>query len=161
MPSPCPDPASAPDPDSRAWLAALSGGDERERARAAGRLRSLVARAVRDGLRGRGERDPDLAAEAAEAAFERLRASLDAYDGSSRFTVFAASFAFAELARTLGGARSPDCRDCLAAIAEHVEIELVGGSPGGAMPALEAHLGACPGCADAREGLHDFALRRA
>ncbi|MFL5827127.1 MAG: hypothetical protein ACJ76V_11445 [Thermoleophilaceae bacterium] len=149
----------APDPDSRAWIESLTGDDERERLRAQGRLQRLVARAARRELKRRGDADAaELADEAVEQAGGRLLESLADYSGTSRFTLWAARFPVAELARR-SGARGPACDECLDRLDEHVEIELVGGDPDGALPLLARHLDGCDACAQARAGLFEFALR--
>lgn len=153
------EPQEAPDPDSRAWLAALHADDPAERRRSEARLQRLVIRVARRELKRRGDPDAtEVAEEAVEQAGERLRESLGDYSGASRFSVWAARFPIAELARR-GSARRPDCEECLDRLDEHVELELVGADPDGALPLVARHLHSCSACAEARAALLDFALR--
>jgi hypothetical protein len=153
------EPQEAPDPESRAWLAALQAEDPAERRRAEGRLQRLLARAARRDLKRRGDADAaELADEAVEQAGGRLLESLDDYSGASRFTLWAARFPVAELARRFG-ARGSACEECLDRLDEHVEIELVGGDPDAALPLVARHLHGCDACAVARAGLLEFAMR--
>jgi len=90
------------DPDSRAWLAALTGtGAAREEAVA--RLHALLVRAARfqlsrraSRLRLRGESVADLATEAADDALVAVLAHLHDFRGASRFTTWASKFAILE-----------------------------------------------------------------
>jgi len=99
-----PDPPAAGtrvlDPDSREWVARLSGsGAEREAALA--ELHALLAGAARYALARRGselarEGLADLAVEAADDALVAILARLDEFRGESRFTTWAWKFAFYE-----------------------------------------------------------------
>ena len=97
-----PGPRPLLDPDSRAWVAALSGtGAAREEAVA--RLHALLVRAARfqlsrraSRLRLRGESLADLATEAADDALVAVLAHLHDFRGASRFTTWASKFAILE-----------------------------------------------------------------
>ncbi|HEU5363517.1 MAG TPA: sigma-70 family RNA polymerase sigma factor [Gaiellaceae bacterium] len=101
-PEPWPGPRPLLDPDSRAWIAALSGtGATREQAVA--RLHALLVRAARfqlsrraSRLRLRGESVADLATEAADDALVSVLAHLHDFRGASRFTTWASKFAILE-----------------------------------------------------------------
>jgi RNA polymerase sigma-70 factor (ECF subfamily) len=97
--------SSGPDPESRAWLAALrSDGTTRERA--VGRLQELLVRAARfevgrrrsalPHLRG-GDLD-DVALQSANDALVAVLGKLDEFRGQSRFTTWAYKFALLEAA---------------------------------------------------------------
>jgi RNA polymerase sigma-70 factor (ECF subfamily) len=90
------------DPDSRAWIAALSG-DGAARDEAVARLHALLVRAARfqlsrraSRLRLRGESLADLATEAADDALVAVLAHLHDFRGASRFTTWASKFAILE-----------------------------------------------------------------
>jgi RNA polymerase sigma-70 factor, ECF subfamily len=95
----------APDPESLAWLTALSS-EGRERDDARRRLRALLLRAARSELRRRartngGNGHPpldDLAISATEDALTAIARDLCAYSGQSRFTTWAAKFVLYEAA---------------------------------------------------------------
>jgi len=50
------------------------------------------------------------------------------------------------------------CEECFSQLDAYVELELVGGSAGTAMPAMDAHLVGCPACRDDRDSLLAFLL---
>ena len=95
------------DPDSSAWIAALTApGAERDEALA--RLHALLVRAARfqlsrraSGLQLRGESIGDLATEAADDALVALLAHLDDFRGASRFVTWACKFAIVNVSATL------------------------------------------------------------
>ena len=90
-----------PDPESRAWVEALSGTGRRHDDAVAA-LHALLSRAARFevGRRGGGyggERD-DLATQAADDALMAILRKLPTYRGDSRFTTWAYKFALLEAA---------------------------------------------------------------
>jgi RNA polymerase sigma-70 factor (ECF subfamily) len=97
--------APGPDPESRAWVDALSGtGPLHEEAVA--RLHALLVRAARFEIARRrrsagvrpGTQLDDLATQAADDALVAIMAKLHSYRGESRFTTWAYKFALLEAA---------------------------------------------------------------
>ena len=98
--APQPEPRG-PDPESRAWVRALSGAGPRHDA-AVAELHALLLRAARFEVRRRGgarsgELD-DLATQAADDALMAILRKLHGYRGDSRFTTWAYKFALLEAA---------------------------------------------------------------
>jgi RNA polymerase sigma-70 factor (ECF subfamily) len=95
------------DPDSSAWIAALTEpGPDRDEALA--RLHALLVRVARfqvsrraTGLQLRGESISDLATEAADDALVAVLAHLDDFRGASRFGTWACKFAIVNVSATL------------------------------------------------------------
>jgi RNA polymerase sigma-70 factor (ECF subfamily) len=97
--APLPGRTRGPDPESAAWLAALSSRDGR-RDGAVAELHALLLRAARFECARRGAPDDadldDTATQAADDALMAVLAKLDTYRGDSRFTTWAYKFALLE-----------------------------------------------------------------
>lgn len=96
-------PCALLDPDSRAWLQALSAGGER-REEAARRLHALLVRAARFHLRRaaapwqlRGESVEDVVTEVADEALVAVLAHRSEFRGASRFVTWACKFVIFEV----------------------------------------------------------------
>jgi RNA polymerase sigma-70 factor (ECF subfamily) len=95
------------DPESRAWIAALSG-EAASREEALARLHALLVGAARfqlsrraSKLQLRGERIGDLATEAADDALVGVLAHVHQFRGESRFVTWACKFAILQVSTTL------------------------------------------------------------
>jgi RNA polymerase sigma-70 factor (ECF subfamily) len=138
------DRSAGPDPESRAWLAALRGPSP-AREEAVERLAGLLLAAARTEVRRRaasapalrGEELDDIARQSAHDALLAILRKLDGYRGASRFTTWAYKFALLEAAvalrrrawqgrevvlRPQGWAVLPDLRSSVAADAETAEL---------------------------------------